>query len=394
MKAYAYDYYFFFNENGIPLDYFSEPKEYFSYYLKALLCSYSPESKKMDFWGIGAHKEEHNYPIGEVDLDMLVKFTSPKTLKSWLKKYSVQKLKIEDGLDITQKFVNLCASLAHFRALANVVIEASKSAPVMVEDVFDAIELIVNHISVKDVCAERTLLLDALLADAIYPLLIERKNSSFGRIIRKYADEISQDNRDQFKRHIDGINDITQKVKKLYFFRSFYSKEFCTTFFGEHLDHLSAEQSFNLLTENILPFDEKCWAKFISTLEKQDAARKAQPGMRTFPDWLIVTIEECMILKLLGFDIDLTSLEPYAHYSEHLSFMVNPEAFDYSQVNTEHYMWQNLIYSKEYQPYFVEHKSAVLSDDLRKSFDLGVATEAQQKIVYGILLSQDELQRF
>ena len=76
------------------------------------------------------------------------------------------------------------------------------------------------------------------------------------------------------------------------------------------------------------------------TLEKQDAARKAQPGMRTFPDWLIVTIEECMILKLLGFDIDLTSLEPYAHYSEHLSFMVNPEAFDYSQVNTEHYMWQ------------------------------------------------------
>lgn len=196
---------------------------------------------------------------------MLVKFTSPKTLKSWLKKYSVQKLKIEDGLDITQKFVNLCASLAHFRirywhehihcfaiilcsvdlgknsvcaifrALANVVIEASKSAPVMVEDVFDAIELIVNHISVKDVCAERTLLLDALLADAIYPLLIDRKNSSFGRIIRKYADEISQDNRDQFKRHIDGINDITQKVKKLYFFRSFYSKEFCTTFLGSIL---------------------------------------------------------------------------------------------------------------------------------------------------------------
>ena len=266
----------------------------------------------MDFWGIGAHKEEHNYPIGEVDLDMLVKFTSPKTLKSWLKKYSVQKLKIEDGLDITQKFVNLCASLAHFRirywhehihcfaiilcsvdlgknsvcaifrALANVVIEASKSAPVMVEDVFDAIKLIVNHISVKDVCAERTLLLDALLADAIYPLLIERKNSSFGRIIRKYADEISQDNRDQFKRHIDGINDITQKVKKLYFFRSFYSKEFCTTFFGEHLDHLSAEQSFNLLTENILPFDEKCWAKFISTLEKQDAARKHSQGCVLF----------------------------------------------------------------------------------------------------------------
>ena len=187
---------------------------------------------------------------------MLVKFTSPKTLKSWLEKYSVQKLKIEDGLDITQKFVNLCASLAHFRirywpeqihcfaiilclvdlgenskctifkALADVVIEASKSAPIMADEVFDAIELVVNHLSVKCTCVERTVLLDALLADEIYPLMIERKSGSFGRIIRKYADETSQIARDQLKRHIDGINDIAQKVKKLYFFRPFYSREF------------------------------------------------------------------------------------------------------------------------------------------------------------------------
>lgn len=424
LKAFAYDYYFFFKKNGIPLDYFSEPKEYLSYYLKALLCSYSPKNMNSDILETGAHENERCYPIGEVDLDMLVKFTSPKTLKSWLEKYSVQKLKIEDGLDIAQKFVNLCVSFTRFRirywsehihcfaiilclvdldetstraifkALASVVMEAPKSTLAMAEVVFDAIELIVNHVSVKDVCAERTLLLDSLLADEIYPLLIEEKNGSFGRMIRKYADEISQDAREQLRRHIDGIDDITQKVQKLYFFRSFYSKELCTTFFQEHFDYLSAEQSFRLLTEKIIPFDEKCWAKFISTLEKEDATRKAQPGMRTYPDWLMVTIEECIILRLLGFDINLASLAPYAHYSTHLSFMVAPESFDYSQVNTEDYMWQNLIYSKEYQPYFVTHKCDLLSDDLRKIFDMGVATEDQQKIVYGILLDQDELQRF
>lgn len=424
LKAYAYDYYFFFTENGIPLDYFSEPKEYFSYYLKALLCSYSPKSKKSDFLGVEAHKEERNYPIGEVDLDMFVKFTSPKTLKSWLEKYSVQHLIIEDDIDITQKFVNLCASMAQFRikhwaeqihsftmllclidldegrtcaifkALAVVVAEAAKSAPVMAEEIFEAIDLAINHRLVKSNCVERTLLLDALLADEIYPVLIERKNSSFGRILRKFSTEISEEVKSRIRQHIDAIEDMAQKVKRLYFFRCFYTKEFCLSFFQEHFDYLSSEQCYGLLTGQFIPFDKKCWAKFISTLKKQDAARKAQPGMRTFPDWLMVTIEECMILKLLGFDVDLTSLEPYVHYSEHLSFMVNPETFDYSQVNTENYMWQNLIYSKEYQPYFVKHKSEVLSDDLRKSFDLGVATEEQQKIVYGILLDQDELQRF
>ena len=271
LKAFAYDYYFFFKENGIPLDYFSEPKEYLSYYLKALLCSYSPESRNSDFLGIGVSKAERCYPIGEVDLDMLIKFTSHKTLKSWIEKYSVQKLKIENGLNITEKFVNLCSSLTHFRirywfeqihcfaiilclidlgetsicaifkALANVMIEASKSAPVMAEEIFDTIELVINHISVKGVCAERTLLLDALLADEVCPLLIERKYSSFGRIIRKYADDVSQDARDQLKRRIDEIDDTAQKVKKLYFFRTIYSKQFCATFFQKHFERLSAD---------------------------------------------------------------------------------------------------------------------------------------------------------
>ena len=424
LKAYAYDYYFFFKKNGVPLDYFSEPKEYFSYYLKALLCSYSPQRKNTDFLGIRAHTEECNYPISEVDLDMLVKFTSPKTLKSWLEKYSVQHLTIEDEIDVTQKFINLCASMSRFRikywteqihsfimilcltdldeasicaifkALAGVVTEAAMSAPVMAENSFDAIDLAINHMLVNGHCAERTLLLEALLTDEIFSLLIERKNSSFGHILRKFSDEISEEVKRRIRQHIDAIEDVAQKVKQLYFFRYFYTKEFCRSFFQEHFDYLSSEQCYSLLTGQFIPFEKKCWAKFISTLEKQDAARKAQPEMRTFPDWLMVTIEECMILKLLGFDIDLTSLEPYVHYSEHLSFMVNPEAFDYSQVKTENYMWQNLIYSKEYQPYFVKHKSEVLSDDLRKSFDLGIATEEQQKIVYGILLDQDELQRF
>lgn len=268
LKAYAYDYYFFFKKNGVPLDYFSEPKEYFSYYLKALLCSYSPQKKNTDFLGIRAHTEECNYPISEVDLDMLVKFTSPKTLKSWLEKYSVQHLTIEDEIDVTQKFINLCASMSRFRikywteqihsfimilcltdldessicavfkALAGVVTEAAMSAPVMAENSFDAIDLAINHMLVNGHCAERTLLLDALLTDEIFSLLIERKNSSFGHILRKFSDEISEEVKRRIRQHIDAIEDVAQKVKQLYFFRYFYTKEFCRSFFQEHKERV------------------------------------------------------------------------------------------------------------------------------------------------------------
>ena len=116
--------------------------------------------------------------------------------------------------------------------------------------------------------------------------------------------------------------------------------------------------------------------------------------MRTVPDWLTGTIDECLILKLLDFDVDLQELQPFVKYSNHLKFMLEPSAFDYSLVDTGDYMWQNLIYSNKYQSYFVENRSKILSVELNEIFKKKLETVDQQKIVYGILLSDDEVQRF
>ena len=58
------------------------------------------------------------------------------------------------------------------------------------------------------------------------------------------------------------------------------------------------------------------------------------------------------------------------------------------------YMWQNLIYSKEYREYFVKHKKDILSPRVNDIFSMGLSTTDQQKIVYGILLDDDELRQF
>lgn len=57
-------------------------------------------------------------------------------------------------------------------------------------------------------------------------------------------------------------------------------------------------------------------------------------------------------------------------------------------------MWQNLIYAPEYKAYFIAHKEEILSDDLKSLFSRGVETRDQQKIVYGLLLDDNELRRF
>jgi len=74
--------------------------------------------------------------------------------------------------------------------------------------------------------------------------------------------------------------------------------------------------------------------------------------------------------------------------------MLDPENFEYSLVDTSNYMWQNLIYSKEYKQYFIDNKKVLLSDELKKLFKMEVETIEQRKIVYGLLLDEEELHRF
>lgn len=165
-------------------------------------------------------------------------------------------------------------------------------------------------------------------------------------------------------------------------------------FLSANIESIRTDHLFNLLIEKEIDFTPPVHIQFINTLLSEDKKRIENPSMRTSPDWLMVTLDHCIILKLIGFDFDLSSLEPFSKYSPHLQFMFNPDSFDYSNVNIRQYMWQNLIYSEEYGPYFVQHKSEILNSDLKDIFSMALETREQQKIVYGFLLDKNELRQF
>src|SRR5699024_7932001 len=118
------------------------------------------------------------------------------------------------------------------------------------------------------------------------------------------------------------------------------------------------------------------------------------PGVRSFPDQLLVAVNCCIIIKLNGHDIDIKKLEPYVQYSDQLRFMLDPQTFDYKLVDTGDSMWQNLILSDLYRPFFIQHKKELLSEQLEEIWRNGLETPWQQRIVYGILLDKDELIQF
>lgn len=415
LQAYVYDYYFFFKYNRLPLDNFSDPKNYFSYYLRAIMCSYSPVPSAQPEGIFGVATERKRYPLDEIDFDLLVKFTDPKSLKSWIGKYSVQSIEILDEIDIALKFNNLCFSFIYFKkaewinqffcfsiiicllkidndckkdifaSMVSMFEAVVKDEPALGGKLFETVDYLVKHLIVENANDSKGKLIDAILSI---------NDSKFSEIIKQLSSFATDQTKTSLIKEIEEIEDKSEKCRKIVSTRHVLPLNMYSDFIENNLDLLYENEIFSLIIEKRLAFSNKIFNIFINIIETEDKARKENMGVRIYPDKLSRAIEHCIILILFEFDIDLSMLKSYAHYSKHLQFLLNPNTFDYSYVDTSNYMWQNIIYSQKYKDFFLNHKKELLSDNLKSLFNLGVETKDQQKIVYGLWLESDEVQEF
>ena len=431
LQAYAYDYYFFFKENFLPFDGFSDPENYLSCYLKAILCSYSPAAFKAPEPDIILKTDRRPWPLTEIDLDMFIKYMPPKALKSALNNYSVQSLKTDGSFDIMRKYQNLCAGYSHFhnrswakymfsfhillcrlemeeadraellRCFVSMLRETADSCPGMIEDLFEPLEYLVQNF--KTFCADQSGnlfnrlygdLLDGLLLPQVRTAVEAMHSTGLSRILRILAPYRKPETVARIMTEIDTAGSDEQKIRIIAQLWTLLPAEQYTDFLTRHMRLLRTDDLFRLTVGKIIPFSSSVFQLFLQIIAQEGKQRKKAAGMRTYPDHLAACINYCIILKLLGFDIDISALAPYAKYSKCLQFILDPERFDYSQVDTAYYMWQNLIWSREYQSYFVKHSRELLSEDLKKLFKMGTETRAQQKVVYGLLLDEEDLQDF
>ena len=281
-----------------------------------------------------------------------------------------------------------------FNAFCSMYINVVKGHVYMAESLFEPLNHLIRNMSVGGVERIKAELLDTLLLEKVYEVLIERKSRMFSNVIKLLSPNIKEETTERIISEINHITEESKKIEKIFILRFAFSNEQYSSYLSNSIGEINLGCLFQLVIEKRVPYNDSVFQRFLETIENEVKRRKENPGVYSYPNQLSSAIEECIILKLIDFDIDITKLSPYADYSEPLQFMLEPKEFDYSKVNTNNYMWQNLIYSPMYKQYFLEHKKEILSDDLRKVFDLGLETRDQQKIVYGLLLEDDELRGF
>lgn len=421
LQGYVYDYYDFFIDNLLPINYFSDPCTYFASYIEAILCSYSLASSN-PYNNLAMSTDIKSYPLNEIDVDIFVKYTKHSNLKDWISKYKIKAIELEN-VDLVKIFNNYCNGIKKYRThnwedqtlnfitlvtfaeLSNTekvsildsfitMIQEHTDAPTYISSMFSGVEEVVNKFFASFTAENAETLLNCLFNPNVYKTVIERCGHALPRVIKKLSTLVSEDFKSSIEADIDSLQDSKDKCRKIYQMRKLINTEKYKTFLEENLESITYTQLFDLVIEKTIDFDHRVYAQFKDVIVRKAEERRNKPNYRTVPDHLVSAIELCLILKLFDYPIDLSKLEEYTEFSEHLDFMMNPDSFDYSKVNLDHYMWENLIYTEEYQPYFIKHKDEILTEDLEKVFSNNKADKNCQKIVYGILLDKEKLRSY
>ena len=112
--------------------------------------------------------------------------------------------------------------------------------------------------------------------------------------------------------------------------------------------------------------------------------------MHSYPDPVKTKLECVYLLHINDMIADISALKELSEERPHLQFLLDRESFDYSQVDFSNYMWENFARHEKYMASFVAHKDVIIPR-IQKRIEAGEASEAEKRVLYGFLLSSDEV---
>lgn len=424
LQTQAYNYYYFIKLNYLPVDNFINTNILFSYYLKAILSSYShPPVSKINSLFLFENDYKH-FPLNDIDIDLFVKYTDPKALKEWVKKYSVQQLEYDSCYNLEEKFINLCNCGSVYNTFGwaqqiqnfAIILCHSTNAVNNGDVIYDAL-IIAITLSLDSGIDIKTCIFDAvdLLTDLHSPKSVKRikklidiiiltitksfKNLySLSRYITNIFSKLSKKVPRYTYRKIDQLLLLydSQKQKNfiLFLLRKSLPKGKYVKYILNNLNSFSEEEIFGFVADKIIPYSNQIQDIYISQISKDLDGKEKYSVDTVYPIECFNKINHFLILMLLGYSVNINALSQYKDYSKFLDFALNPDDFDYSSIDTANYMWENFIISPKYKQYFKEHRNEILTDSLENIFRFEAELRGQQKIVYGILLSDDELWKY
>jgi len=431
IKRLAMTQYFFYFNNCILYQGFRDLSDFFKPYIEAIICSNCDAAEKPSHFGNLEFGNE-KYLLEYVDLDIISKFISTKDLNALIGIYKIKKLNIERekiGF-LTECFQNISVAITRSRlygfrqsslsTLSNLLLllnlvdldEDNKNTIKSSIDILMGDEDLV-HALFSIHCPDFRLALEALSKfchsldlschfDAVQRIISNKDffeyaiNVRFGSLRRLITALLSNCNGMGTFNNIQSIIDKTENVHhKVILLRLFYqsiedekAKESYKKFLIDNFSALSTEAIYDFVFSGWLSLTPNAVTDFFDGILK--ANRHSLKGVQSFPDLVESKMECVYLLYISGIVDDLSPLKELAEGRPHLQFLLNPDHFDYAQVDFSNYMWENFARHEKCMKHFIAHKDIIVSN-IKKRIDHDDVSEAEKRILYGFLLNENEI---
>ncbi len=419
LRSYAYDYYYFLKANLIPLDPYKDSRDYLRPYLRALI---SLSRRELGAYSDTMCQMENGvlYTLNEVDLDLLVKFGDPVWLRKTLGSYRCDKLPFQSGVGLAQKSANLIASLnqddqapswwvSQLYSLVVISFHTQISSWSRAESLENLIDLMMKENLPEQIrlalfnplcyaarkaseLAERRLFEPALkrlaawlISPAAQSALQKIDPTRFSQFVQLLIGFYTPDSCKEVKERLLQMETPKEKTEAIERYYPILKSEEVHFQLRDLLHGLDPRQLTPLVLSGIVTLDQEQIEHLFAWLDQQKSSRPA-----LLRPWL----RELVRLCLRQLPVQLPHLQQWQGHLAQIDFLLDPENFDYTQVDLRDGLWQEMIFSPLCQSWFQKHTATLLNEKVRQRFLSHVQSEQEEKIVYGLLLPDSMLEDF
>lgn len=429
IKRLAITQYFFYYTNHILYQGFRDLKDFFKPYIEAIICANSDAAEKTTHFGDMQFANE-KYPVEYIDLDIITKFISTGDLSVLVKTYNVKRLNagVREVTFLADCFKNLCHSIvasksyglwqSSFSVLSNITlllnlvdldggskeIIATAVEELLSDEIFAQIFFSIGWPDFRQSLREFSKLCCSLTfstnfelvhqivgGERFFEYVVNVHFNSLRHLIERFLSK-DKETTDRIQAVIDATEDFHKKVILL---RLFYQQimgdmvqQKYKCILSDNFAQLPIEAIYDFTFSGWLTPDQESIEEFLN--EILEISRKKVAGVQSYPDPIETKLECVYLFHISGMIADLSILKKLAEGRPHLQFLLYSESFDYSQVDFSNYMWENFARHEKYMNCFITHKDVIIPR-IQKRIETGEVSETEKRILYGFLLSGDEV---
>lgn len=422
--------YLFVYSNGIFYSGFNDMQKFLKPYIEAIICTNCEQAKEPSY-AFASIFERNKYELDCIDIDIITKFISSRNLADLLKKYKVIRLNISNMISdfMVKIFQNLCQSIVKaktygqddsvFEVLGNLIqllnltelnAKQKEDLAISIRYLFNDIEFDSRFFSVlnsdlryyiktfADLCntlpfsGDIEIFKKILGGKTFFEYAINTDFYSLKKLLGIFLKQTdTQNTQNEIENLINLSKGFNEKIILLrlcfgYIKDESLKQEYCS-FLLSRFTELNTHAIFDFVFSGWLTPSPQDINQFMEGIVSD--YKKQIKGGHQYPDPVEIKLECVYLLYMQDIIDSIDILSELKDGKPHLQFLLNPDNFDYTQVDFSNYMWENFARIPRYMKKFVEHSDEI-SPKITERIKAGTVCESEKKLYYRYFVDEKD----